>query len=84
MDAVNELVEIARRMGLPSPLAQQFDREIRRNYGGSELYIRPTPASDHDAIRAAAWQRRHDPQRYCKLAQQFGLSERRIRQIVDG
>ena len=84
MDAVQELVEIARRMGLPSPLAEQFDREVRRNYGGDQLYIRPTPARDHDAIRAAAWQHRHDPQRYAKIARQFGLTERRIRQIVDG
>jgi len=83
-DAVQELVEIARRMGLPTPLAEQFDREVRQHYGGDQLYIRTNPPKNHDAIRAAFWQYRHDRQVYARLAREFGLTERRIRQIVDG
>jgi Mor family transcriptional regulator len=84
MDAVQELVEIARRMGIPPELASLLDREVRKQYGGEQIYIRQSPATDYDSIRAAAHQNRHDSQRYLKLSRQFGLSERRIRQIVDG
>lgn len=84
MDAVQELIEMARQMGVPEGLADQLDREVRRRFGGDRVYIPARPKLDDDAIRAQAHQWRHDGQRYRRLAQLYGLTERRIRQIVDG
>ena len=84
MDVVQELIELARQMGVPSGLADQLDREVRRRFGGEQVYIKSRPPVDDDAIRAMAHQLRSDGHRYRKIAEQYGLSERRVRQIVDG
>lgn len=83
MDAVQELVEMCRRMGVSPPLAEQLDREIRRQFGGDQFYVRQEPPRDPDAIRAAAASLGGERRRIAKLARQFNLSERRIRQILD-
>ena len=84
MDAVQELIELARQMGVPSGLADQLDIEVRRRFGGDRVYIPSRSPTDDDAIRAMAHQLRSDGQRYRKIAEQYRLSERRVRQIVDG
>lgn len=84
MDAVSELIDMVRRLGVPSVLADQLDKEVRQRFGGDRVYIPSRTQTDADAIRAQAQQMRGDGQRYRKLAEQHGLTERRVRQIVDG
>lgn len=78
------MIELARRLGVSPVLAAQLEQEVRRRFGGDRVYIPNRSPTDESTIRAMAQSMRHDPQRYRKLAQQYGLSERRIRQIVDG
>lgn len=84
MDAVAELVRLARQTGIPDHLADRFGQAIRQHYAGDRIYVPAVDRTRDDRIRqeATAWQ--HDPTRYERLSRRHQLSERRIRQIVDG
>ncbi|OQA30069.1 MAG: Mor transcription activator family protein [Betaproteobacteria bacterium ADurb.Bin341] len=85
-DILQRVVEAAQREGsFTETMAIQIERQVRRDWGGTEPYIRCDVESriiDRNDKIIEAWDSGQKDVR--QLAQRFGLSPRQVRRIVYG
>lgn len=79
MRGFDEFVEFTTRsLELDHERARRFATDVCREFGGDRLYVSKISYSQRDREIRGAFNGRN----YAELMKQYGLSERRIREIV--